>query len=235
MRAATIYTGGALKLYANALSEIAYQRTGASPAIAANENAGILNDSEFNTLKESIDDKNTEVASDFGIKDVDIVGTEPTNLMETANAAGDNDEGKLAVALAAVSQIDANAPNKSTTNIISELVENKDITKTVKDALNTLKDSDDARQEVKANIETVAAAVQISLTAIETAVNTIRTADATTLTIGTYIAAGIIFDEEYLAKVNAAFLLTQAEDKDTIGKIRDIVNSVVFEITIGDP
>ncbi len=56
---------------------------------------------------------------------------------------------------------------------------------------------------------------------------------ADALTVADYTAAGIEkFDDTYLADVNTAIFADT--DRDTIGKIRAIVNSVVFAITVAD-
>ena len=155
LHAATNYTGGTLNLISTPLSEIAYQRA--------------LSDSDLSDIIA----QNNAVATAFGLQDIDIASTIPTNLNE---AAAENDAaGQLGLVLAAVSQLGFDN-NASPEEIITSL-------------LNDLNDSDnngieDELSAVNHNIANAIDALQVSVenapasafaqnsTAAEVAVNT---------------------------------------------------------------
>jgi uncharacterized protein (TIGR02145 family) len=92
LHAATTYSGlEDLVLIASPLSEIAYQLA---------DDIGLVN---------YIDIKNTQIATAFGIKGVDITATTPTDI--NIEVAKDNDSGKFGLALVAISQMSENLGN----------------------------------------------------------------------------------------------------------------------------
>jgi FimV-like protein len=102
LRAGVIYSGtGDVIIMASPLSEIAYQLAGTN-------------------LASTITAKNAEVATAFGLNSVDIISTIPTDI-NTATAAND-DAGKLATVLAAVSQMGENSSDANPTVTITALV-----------------------------------------------------------------------------------------------------------------
>jgi hypothetical protein len=101
-RAAMIYSGtGDLALLASPLSEIAYQLAGTN-------------------LASTITAKNAEVAAAFGLNSVDVISTIPTDINTTA--AANDDAGKIATILAAISQMGENAADANPTATITALV-----------------------------------------------------------------------------------------------------------------
>jgi uncharacterized protein (TIGR02145 family) len=95
LNAATIYSGtGDLSLIVSPLSEIAYQL------------AGGRGDDD---LEDYINDKNKQVAEAFGMKDIDIIATIPTDVNNTI--AKDDNPGKFGLILAVISQMNENAGN----------------------------------------------------------------------------------------------------------------------------
>jgi uncharacterized protein (TIGR02145 family) len=108
LHAATIYSeADDLVLIVTPLSEIAYMLAGGS---------------SNNNLADSINDKNILIAQAFGIKDVDIITTIPTDINLTI--VQDDNAGKFGLILAAVSQMSENAGNAvsaSSTSIIDAL------------------------------------------------------------------------------------------------------------------
>jgi uncharacterized protein (TIGR02145 family) len=102
IRAGTIYSGtGDETILTSPLSEIAYQLAGTN-------------------LANTITLKNAEVATAFGLNSVDILGIIPTDI-NTTSAAND-DAGKIATVLAAISQMGDNAADADPTVTITALV-----------------------------------------------------------------------------------------------------------------
>jgi uncharacterized protein (TIGR02145 family) len=99
LHAATIYSGADdLTLIVSPLSEIAYMLAGG-------------NDNNSN-LADNINDKNILIAQAFGIKDVDIIATIPTDI--NLEVVQDDNAGKFGLILAAVSQMSENVEYDST-------------------------------------------------------------------------------------------------------------------------
>jgi hypothetical protein len=108
LNAATVRSGSDdLTLIVSPLSEIAYMLAGGSN----NDN-----------LADVIDDKNILIAKAFGIKDVDIIATTPTDI--NIEVVQDDNAGKFGLILAAISQMSENAGDDvlaGSTSIIDKL------------------------------------------------------------------------------------------------------------------
>ena len=97
-----IYSGtGNVILVPSPLSEIAYQLAGTN-------------------LASTIAAKNAEVATAFGLNSVDIISTIPTDINTTK--AENDDAGKFATVLAAISQMGKNSDDANPTVTINALV-----------------------------------------------------------------------------------------------------------------
>ena len=108
LRAATVYSGaGDLAIFASPLSEVAYRLSDTS--------AG-----DFAVIASAIETQNDNVATAFGLGNIDIITTTPTNI-NTIVASNDN-SGQFAVILAAISQMSENANDASPDATITALV-----------------------------------------------------------------------------------------------------------------
>ncbi|SMN02064.1 Alkaline phosphatase [uncultured Candidatus Thioglobus sp.] len=125
LRAAKLYLGtGDLTLYASPLSEIAYQL-----ADTANGNR--------QAIAFVIEDKNNEIATTFGIAGVDITSVVPTDVSSTSTnlcVAGDDNDDKFGLALAAVSQMSENAGhNVSEATTVEQGGDNMHVNQTIQE------------------------------------------------------------------------------------------------------
>ena len=106
IRSAIIYSGtGGVTMVATPLSEIAYQM--------ADTNAGTA-------LASTITAKNAEVAAAFGLGSINITSTIPANINTTI--AANDDAGRFATILAAISQMGENSGDDNPTDTITALL-----------------------------------------------------------------------------------------------------------------
>jgi hypothetical protein len=225
LRAATIYSGeGALTLIASPLSEIAYQ---------------LADDNVASTIAE----KNTLVATAFGLDGINITSIIPTDLND--KVAGDDDAGKVGLVLAAISQMGENAGEASTSattsafgnNLITELktsisnnniasVEDSkgnevDVTKAIENFINGTGENNDTND---ANDSADIVSVQFAIDIISA-----YAADSSKVkpTVDTYLMAAVTgVTDDNLGAVNIAIsAVGNSATVDTTGEIQTVVSS----------
>ncbi|WP_162262072.1 inverse autotransporter beta domain-containing protein [Bathymodiolus septemdierum thioautotrophic gill symbiont] len=244
LRVVKKYSGtGPLTIIASPLSEIAYQLADAAGGIAGN-----------------IADKNTDVATAFGIKGVDFTGTIPTDLNN--EAAGNDDAGKFGLVLAGISQMQESTPSVTIATLVADLntdgilnMPNQDLTTAINTCMagNTASDTDGiACNGASGNPGTAATAVKDNLAIlasdsvladIGTDANTSSTSDTTIAEFGSilpaltdFVNANLSAYQTYIDANPGSFAspATQAEVQAMITAVNAAVTAAASDSVLAD-
>jgi len=102
LRAAMNYTGGDLTIFTSPLSEVAYQRAGGGASSTT------LTDTMLASLKDNIAKENKDIATAFGIEEINILNTLPSDLNDSKVDETNSVMDKFAWVLAGISTMYAN-------------------------------------------------------------------------------------------------------------------------------